>query len=325
MPPARRTLLVTERTSQARNISPHWKEQFPEDDVIHFHTSPIGSFRFHLPRTLPISNVPIVMDPVLERRPPGDTAPAGNSSFHSDFGALARDADHIVCATDFDPAGCRNFLDLMGQSHCERTLSDISWLALKAEDPESVRDGIQKGLRADHPDFARMAAFGQARQYFDYLYLLNGLPVFGIALRASGIDATGKLSFLSKYTLQLLLLLSSIEPGPLGWNEIMRLMVKGPGSEKRSPMGSALSRNAIVSWLWQSGCLARHDHGKAERYTLSDRGRRLASLMHKDCHDPHLSARLKTWGETWPTSKPAIDRYIRTFFGKEKRYLLAKV
>lgn len=93
----------------------------------------------------------------------------------------------------------------------------------------------------------------------------------------------------------------------------------------RSPMGSPMSRAAVVSWLQKSGCLEVHGQGRAERLLLSDRGRRLASLMHKDCHDPHLSKRLATWGETWPASKPAIDRYVRTFFGKQKRFLLTMV
>lgn len=211
----RRTLIVTEKPSQARNIAPPWQGMFPNDVLTHFYTPPVGSFRFGLPRNLPISSVPIIADPVLERRPPGDMAPPGTSPFDGDFGALARSADHIVCATDFDPAGCRNFLDLMTQYHVETPLSEISWLALKVEDAASVRAGIERGLRADHPDLALMAAFGQASQYFNNLYLLNALPVFGIALRAAGIAPDGKFGFLSKYTLQLLLLLARTEPGPL--------------------------------------------------------------------------------------------------------------
>jgi hypothetical protein len=288
--------MITEKPSQMRNIAPHWQDRFPNDDITHFHTPPMGSFRFRLPRNLPLSSIPIIADPILERRPSEDLTPGGTSIFDGDFGAMARDADHIVCATDFDPAGCRNFLDLMTQYNVETPLCEISWLALRAEDPASVRAGIDKGLRADHPDLARMAAFGQARQYFNNLYVLNALPVFGLALRAAGIAPVGKFGFLSKYTLQLLLLLSRTEPGPLHHGEIVKLMLKKPTSKSGSPLGSPMSREAVVSWLEQSGCLAPQGEDGDERYALSDRGRRLASLIHKDCFDPHLSARLEGWG-----------------------------
>lgn len=321
MAATRRTLMITEKPSQMRNIAPHWQDRFPDDYLTHFHTPTIGSFRFRLPRNLPLSSVPIIADPVLERRPVEGDAP---SIFDGDFGALARAADHIVCATDFDPSGCRNFLDLMAQYRVETPLSEVSWLAFKDESSASIKAAIDKDLRADHPDLAYMASLGHARQYFNHLYILNALPTFGLALRAAGIAPTGKFGFLSKYTLQLLLLLARVDPGPLHWSEIIRLMAENPASKTRSPIGSCMSREAIVCWLSQSGCLTPQRQSNAARYTLSDRGRRLAGLIHKDCYDPHLSSRIEGWGETWPASKPAIDRYVRTSFGKQKRHLLAR-
>ncbi len=321
----RRTLIVTEKPFQTANICPIWQDRFPDDNITHFHCPPIGSFRFHLPRDLPIASVPIIVDPVLERRPPRDMMPHGISSFDGDFGALAREAEHIVCATDFDPAGCRNFLDLVEQYRVKTPLSEISWLARNSEDSASILASIDRDLRADHPNFACMAAAGRARQYFDHLYLLNALPVFGVALRAAGIEPTGNQGFLSKYTLQLLLLLVKVEPGPLRMGEIIKMMAERSTPDGRSPMGSPISRDAVVSWLQKNGCLEVHSQGRLERLVLSDRGRRLASLMHKDCYDPHLSTRIEGWGETWPASKTVIDRYVRTFFGKQKRHLLAKV
>jgi len=323
----RRTLMVTEKPSQMRNIAPHWQDRFPHDKLTHFHTPPIGSFGLRLPRDLPLSSVPIVADPVLERRPSWKREPEGPSPFDGDFGALARDADHIVCATDHDPAGCRNFLDLIVQYAVETPLSDITWLAIRAEHAMAVRACIDRGLKADHPSFAQMAAIGQARRYFDNLYLLNALPVFGLALKAVGIAPVGRFALLSKYTLQLLLLLSRIEKGPLRHGEIVGLMIGDPAPKGYSPLGSAKSREAIVSWLQDSGCLEAHAHIQdgIVRYSVSERGQRLVRLLHKDCFDPHLSARLQGWGKSWPASKPAIERYIRTFFGKQKRHLLARV
>jgi len=325
MAESRQTLMVTEKPSQMRNIAPYWQECFPNDILTHFHTPPMGSFRFRLPRNLPISDVPIVADPVFERRIFEDAQPIGMDIFGGDFGALARAADHIVCATDNDPAGCRNFMDLMIQYRVEMPLSKISWLALTAEDPQSVRAGIDKGLHADHRDFAQKAAIGKARQYFNHLYALNALPVFGLTLRAAGIDPSGKFGFLSKYCLQTLLLLARTETQPLRRGEIHRLMRDNPASKVRSPIGTPASREALLNWLEQGGCISSQAQGKEVTYTVSDRGRRLVGLIHKDCFDPQLCIRLDDWGAKWPESKSQIDRYIRTFFGKQKRYIHSKI
>jgi hypothetical protein len=323
----RRTLIVTEKIFQARRIAPLWQELHPEDSISHFYTPPMGSFRFHLPRELPLSSVPIIADPVLQRRPEGDLSPEGTSIFDGDFGAMAREADHIVCATDFDPAGCRNFLDLIDVYNVSTPLSDMTWLALRCLEAKEIKACIARDRRVDDPDFAKMAGIGRARQYFNNLYLLNSLPVFGRTLAMAGIDTAGDLGFMPKYSLQMLLLLKRLEPGPLTENDLLRLQVENPVSGTKSPMGSPISRFEIFSWLLRSGCLnalERSEKQKRQKYSLSDRGRRLASLIHKDCFDPYLGSRIHRWGETWPESKPAIDRYIRTFFGKQKRFLYTK-
>ena len=326
----RRTLMVFEKPAQMRNILPQWQDQHPNDIISCFYTPPMGSFRFRIPRDLPLSGVPLIADPELQRRPFGDLSRQSTSIFDGDFGVMARDADHIVCATDFDPAGCRNFLDLISYYGVQMPLSDITWLALHAEDPASVKAGIAKDLRADHPDLTRMANFGYARQYFDNQYLLNALPMFGRTLKLAGITPEGELDFLSKYTLQLLLLLARTDQGPLSEGSLIRLMVDNPASNGTSPLGSPTSRCEVIAWLIGKECLVKVEPASSQgekrpaRYELSHRGRELASLIHKDCYDPHLCKRIDGWGEEWPVSKPAIDRYIRTFFGKQKRYLASK-
>jgi hypothetical protein len=326
----RRTLMVFEKPSQIRTVFPHWQDQHPNDIISCFYTPPMGSFRFRIPRDLPLSGVPFIADPELQRRPFGDLSDQSTSIFDGDFGAMARDADHIVCATDFDPAGCRNFLDIMAYYGVQMPLSDITWLALHAGDPASVKAGIAKDLRADHPDLTRLADFGYARQYFDNQYLLNALPMFGRTLKLAGITPDGELDFLSKYTLQMLLLLARSDQGPFNERALFRLMQDNPASKGTSPLGSPLSRFKILSWLIQNDCLVEVEcvlsqgEERPALYQLSHRGRELASLIHKDCYDPHLCKRLDGWGEEWPVSKPAIDRYIRTFFGKQKRYLASK-
>lgn len=131
---------------------------------------------------------------------------------------------------------------------------------------------------------------------------------------------------MSKYALQSLLLLSKCDEA-FTESQIIRLMQENPASKKESPLGTPASMTAIVEWLVHSGCLepiGRSARG-ASSYVISSRGRSLISLMHKDCFDPDLAARIEVWGKTWPESQPAIERYIRHFFGKQKRFLEAQV
>jgi hypothetical protein len=47
----------------------------------------------------------------------------------------------------------------------------------------------------------------------------------------------------------------------------------------------------------------------------------MLNRLHPDCEDPDLPFRLHAWCEAGAAAKPAIDRYIKTFFGKQKRFM----
>lgn len=322
----RRTLLVFEKPMQFDIVAPHWQAQHPDDEISLFYTPPMGSFRFRLPRDLPLGDVPIIQPLALEPRkwrPCDDGRP---SVFDRDFADLARRADHIVCATDPDPQGARNFLDLLRFHHISTPLDQITWLPLWSLTGEDVQAMIAQDARVDHPDFARLAAFGHAKQYFDHLFLLNALPVFGKTLHVAGFEVAEHLGPLSKFTLQTLLLLAR-ESQALTDGEMLLLMRDNPASKRKSRIGSPISMAAIIEWLKASECIEKHGQtGQGRtRYGVSSRGRRLVRLLHKDCFDPDLAARIDSWGETWPASKSQIERYIRTFFGKQKRFLEAQI
>lgn len=53
---------------------------------------------------------------------------------------------------------------------------------------------------------------------------------------------------------------------------------------------------------------------------ISARGQALLESLHPDCEDPDLPYRLDTWVRDGEASLPAMDRYIRTFFGKQLRF-----
>jgi len=57
------------------------------------------------------------------------------------------------------------------------------------------------------------------------------------------------------------------------------------------------------------------------RIRLSGHGERLLDVLHPDCEDPDLPFRLDAWCHLpFEEARPKIDRYVRTWFGKQKRY-----
>jgi hypothetical protein len=55
---------------------------------------------------------------------------------------------------------------------------------------------------------------------------------------------------------------------------------------------------------------------------LSDLGHRYLDSLHPSCEDADLPFRLDAWSKLPEVeAKAKIDRYIRTFFGKQKNHL----
>ena len=53
---------------------------------------------------------------------------------------------------------------------------------------------------------------------------------------------------------------------------------------------------------------------------LSAQGQAFLDLLHPGCCDQDLPGRMRQWEQEWPVSRPKIERYLRTFFGKQKRF-----
>lgn len=62
-------------------------------------------------------------------------------------------------------------------------------------------------------------------------------------------------------------------------------------------------------------------NGRSRTLSIAPLGESLLDALHPDCEDRDLPFRFKEWGDM-PESESAekVDRYIRTFFGKMKRY-----
>lgn len=72
----------------------------------------------------------------------------------------------------------------------------------------------------------------------------------------------------------------------------------------------------MVEGLVRNGLLIEDD----KYYSITAKGQEFLSLLHRECNDQDLPYRLHQWCQNWNDSKPTIDRYLRTFFGRQKRF-----
>ncbi len=167
-------------------------------------------------------------------------------------------------------------------------------------------------------------AYARNRRRFDYNFDVNALGVLGRTLALAGIPATVWPP--SKFELQALYALRAREPLTEGglidamarWTGTGRYARDVEGSTRYTTFGSPASRAAIVGYLLDGG-LAHG--GERDRMLVSARGRDLLDLLHPDCEDPDLPFRLDEWcRQPVEIASTRIDRYIRTFFGKQARH-----
>lgn len=239
--------------------------------------------------------------------------------------AWVRSADLIVGAMDMESNSVLTFRRLLDYVFPEgEPAGRVIYPLIRSLARVDLLRSLKEAPTAAEAD-SRYLSYGLNRRRFDYCYGVNALAVLGRTMWAAGIDPKDYVP--SKYALQLLYVLRGLPPVDEG--HLVQLMSdwKGTGKyaapERRySLFGSCASRATIIEQLVASGLA---DHIPGERHPLvriSDAGNRFLDLMHPDCEDPDLPFRLDAWcvlSREEATRK--MDRYFRTFFGKQKRFL----
>jgi hypothetical protein len=236
-----------------------------------------------------------------------------------EFVACVRNADVVYIAIDPCASGYH------AQLRVRRWLSDLGGaFEVKHIQLFSLTSAdIHVGVRdADEiPDLETKAKLSVVRRYFDYNYLLNAFPVMGMTFE----KAFGKRFRwpLSKHELQLLYFLRDRKR--LSDGQIIHEMSRwrGTGRYDRKGgyddgMGNPASRATILDNLVKQGFLER----ASGKVVISEQGKRLLDFLHPDCEDPDQVLRIYEWAQLpVEVAKSKIDRYVKTFFGKQKRYL----
>ncbi len=352
VPADARLTFVCEKPSQAENYASAWHKARPDAHPPLFigMRSLIGA-QTVIPRNIAYDSLPKFLDPTWKRLKDGpsvfswlpDPLPAPvipEDTSYIDLlrikkaGRLVKDpvsiddalksADHIVYACDSDARGAGIFSRFiqtrLGLSSDARAFPVV---LTNSESSECLKEAFGSGLTTRSPEFQTLFRRMGAREAFYFNWALNALPIFGDVLRH--IEAPGD-AFLSKFQILVLYALSSRDP--MTENEIFRMMVDWKGSGKWQGkawhgIGSASSRMPIIEQLTKKGLIQvcnPREAGVHRKLKISDLGKTFLSHVHPDCYDPDIGFRIDNWGGDWPTGRPAMERYIRTYFGKQKRF-----
>lgn len=336
------------------------KEKYPEASTLVFNLNRMGLLRFTYPRGGAFSDYPRVSEPeyqpfvtsatracsledyvkVAERAPEYEYRNSSDwPSTALDAEALLkaiRNAKRFVFAADPSPTCAHSYHRLLEIAGVDDPRSKTDAYILYALDEKSLKLRFEKGSNAETQGYlAKLTSQGAVKRYFDWNWNQNALVVLRPALSATGIPADVTIS---KFELQLLYILAANPEGlpeqmlrsrkqqadPAIWTEgiICWAMKNWKGTGKYpecADFGSAASRWVIIEHLMEKKFITR-DSGD-NRITVTPTGTEFLSLLHPDCEDPDLPGRLNKWmDEGLSTCKPAIDRYIRTFFGKQIRF-----
>ncbi|MCE6958046.1 hypothetical protein LAZ40_03120 [Cereibacter sphaeroides] len=328
--PDSRALFVCEKPSQARNFHAAWanlRPDIPFAAILACTHHPAG-FRPRLPRDLPLHDI-VIIEPAFATDVPLPVVVA-EGSWAAGIAApeLLRQADVIVCATDPDERGAFAFENLLRQLAPER--ASTPWPRIHAL-TESLAD-LDRALRAPASTtdevFRQVVSRTEARRFFDANWAAQSLPVFGALLREIGAPRE---VFVSKYALQLLWFLQDVDRSFDG-SVLLHMMKDWVGTGRypnRSPsgLGDTLSRGAILEQLEQGRLLERAgdlDRPGRTGLRISPLGRAFLARVHPKTRDADLPFRLQEWSEAWPASRPAMERYLKTVFGRQRRFQHAR-
>ena len=194
-------------------------------------------------------------------------------------------------------------------------------------------------IRAETEHVAAMIDRARMRRFIEYNFRLNALPLWGQALRDAGVSTDDWM--ISRWLVQVLYALR--EAPPMRKAQIARLMSGWrcrDGKRHRFGLGSILLAGQGLDDLFTRGFFVAvpvdeseradprypwtHALGMRERdnprYLLSPRAHAVLARLHPDTEDRDLPKRIAAWEQAGSEARPIVERYIRTLFGKQKRF-----
>lgn len=320
------TVVFTDKPAISRLLAPHLAEHYDPRTTLLAHLLLAGPGRFDYPRGLPLSAYPVIGTPVYRLDTShtwlahpleslvDENAHQNSASRLPNEVALAaiRGAKTFVFAGNPCGSSIHAFEGTLALLH-PRSDPSLEHRAYVLSDLSNATMAKAVATPTTTASFRELAGQCVVKRYFEWNWNLNALVLFGRALRAAGASPG---SAVSKYGLQVLYHLDS--EGAMPENRLFCQMHSWAGTGKYPPgvMGSSTSYDAIMGQLQNAGLVVR-----GLRLVITPVGKQFLAMLHPGCRDADLPARLQNWMQMGlAAAKPAMDRYLRTLFGRQSRF-----
>lgn len=293
-----------------------------------------------MPRGLGMADLPYLGTPNWTHwaRPNMDSAYEWNAGERvaievSPFEALAT-ADEVICISGQTPVEAHSAAMLMAHASGSCMTGDayaalerigdpgegdsppfpeVRYLPVDSIKPVDALENWNKGLTTRSDEFLKLVSRQCCIRFFNAAFRVNSIMLLDPILRKLSPAYEG--GMIAPSSLQLLYVIA--ESDGMSTDRMTRMMIewKGTGRHPQVALGNESTRHQIIENLANAGLIRISNR----MYTASALGTSYLAQMHKDCRDVDQAARLEAWSHEWPASRPAVEKYLRTFFGKQKR------
>lgn len=316
-------VVIVDKPFVANILAPFLVSKFKDAKIFTISTMYIGLYEFEYPRGLSFSDIPRLSDPRWKPRNIPDFSPVqeifSDRAVKLDISPteILSKATQILFSSNMGSSGVIAFHTLisecLGAEHAKAEYKTIVTYSLA---PDAIEASLKNLWSTKDSWYEQLLNTAQAKKFFDYNFNTNSLVVLGDLLRKFRVDTNQFI--MSKFSLQVLYDLKERSAINIyDYAEILGQSWKGTGRYEQGQIGSATSRFTIIDELIKNS-LAQVDNDNL--LTISVLGKAFLDRLHPDCCDPDLPFRLQEWGENPVAAQPKMERYLNTFFGKQKKF-----
>lgn len=330
-------VIFSERGRITAPLLPLMEAYWPGEEIILVSLwFPYFSGGYDFPRTLRYQDLPLVATPQYKYRTFGPETGAqpptvwmkGNTGelerreivVFNDFVSLLSRASSVVYCDIMDYQPITTFELFLEHFMPHLRKSGHKVISIDQRRPAKQTDA-QKWQMEAHLDkttkdseYQALAQDGLVKKYFDYNFHLNANVIFGDLYRK--LSGTESPVFFTKYMIMIMFVIRELPASRMKLETVMYKW-KGGDDSDRCSIGTIISRQTILTHLIDLGLIKEY----RRQIVLTDLGNDFLSKLHKDCYDPHLPRRLMDWRDSnLERVKPIIDRYLKTYFGKQIRF-----
>ncbi len=232
----------------------------------------------------------------------------------------AASADLVVSALDDGPLDRLTFTKFAEWYGLD--LTRVREVRLRDLHPSRAKAAYADARTWEHADAD--LSFARLKRHFDHAFTVNSRLILGRTMQDAGCAPDAHAP--SKFQVQLLYHLARTGRTDEGraihamsaWSGTGRYPVQRRHERHGVRFGTEASRAPIVRHLIESGLAAQDGRW----ISVSDLGRRFLDLLHPDCEDADLPFRMTEWCRMpEEEGRARIDRYVRTWFGRQMRFL----